>query len=129
MNKLTIIGNLTKDPETRTTTSGAKVCNFSVAVNKGSANKRVTTYFRVAAWNQLGENCAKYLAKGRKVAVEGEVDVSAYLNNQGQPVGQIEVTAREVEFLSAAGEERGKASAEAAPTAQNFQPVEEDLPF
>lgn len=128
MNKLTIIGNLTKDPETRTTTSGAKVCNFSVAVNKGPANKRVTTYFRVAAWNQLGENCAKYLAKGRKVAVEGEVDVSAYLNNKGEPVGQIEVTAREVEFLSTAGEERGKASAEAAPTA-NFQPVEEDLPF
>ena len=120
MNKLIIIGNLTRDPETRTTTSGAKVCNFSVAVNEGPTSKRTTTYFRVAAWNQLGENCAKFLSKGRKVCVEGKVDASAYLNNQGQPVGQIEVTANSVEFLSAAGEERGKASAEAAPTAQNY---------
>ena len=130
MNRLFIIGNLTKDPELRATPGGAKVCNFSVAVNKGSGDNRTTEYFRVAAWNQLGENCQKYLSKGKKVAVMGEVSVSAYTSNQGQSVGQLEVTARDVEFLSAAGEERGKANGAGAPAAK-FTAVEneEEMPF
>ena len=73
MNRLTIIGNLTHDPELRTTPSGDSVCSFSVAVNRrgrrdaqGNQNEQ-TDFFRVSAWRQLGENCAKYLAKGRKV--------------------------------------------------------------
>ena len=102
MNKLTIIGNCTKDPEMRTTTTGKNVCTFTVAVNK---RKKVegqpdAEFFRVSAWDQLGENCAKYLTKGKKVAVIGPVTVHAYANAKGEAAANLEVLANEVEFLS-----------------------------
>ena len=103
MNKLTIIGNLTADPELRTIPSGVNVCTFTVAVNRRySSNKeeRQTDYFRVAAWRQLGENCARYLTKGKKVAVMGEVSARAYESKDGSIRASLEVTADEVEFLS-----------------------------
>ena len=102
MNKLTIIGNLTRDPELRTTSQGISVCTFTVAVNRRNAKEGQpeADFFRVTAWRQLGENCAKYLAKGRKVAVVGPVSVSTYQANDGSTRAQMEVTADDVEFLS-----------------------------
>ena len=103
MNKLTIIGNLTADPELRTIPSGISVCTFTVAVNRRySSNKdeRQTDFFRVAAWRQLGENCSRYLAKGKKVCVIGEVSARAYEGKDGSMRASLEVTADEVEFLS-----------------------------
>lgn len=102
MNKLTIIGNLTKDPEMRTTPAGKTVCTFSVAVNR---RKKVegqpdADFFRVSAWDALGENCGKYLVKGKKVAVIGSVSVHAYTGQDGKPGASLEVIANEVEFLS-----------------------------
>ena len=66
MNKLTIIGNLTRDPELRTTSAGINVCSFTVAVNRRGRRDDASAqpeadFFRVSAWRQLGENCAKYL--------------------------------------------------------------------
>ena len=109
MNRLTIIGNLTRDPEQRTTPSGATVCSFSVAVNRrgrrdAQNNQPEADFFRVSAWNQLGENCAKYLAKGRKVAVVGPVSVHTYQGSDGQTRASLEVMANEVEFLSSRNE-------------------------
>ena len=104
MNKLTIIGNLTKDPELRTTQNGVSVCSFTVAVNKHkSANnqQQEPDYFRVSVWRQLGENCAKFLAKGRKVCVIGPVSVRTYQASDGTTRASMEVTADDVEFLSA----------------------------
>ena len=77
MNKLTIIGNLVKDPELRSTQSGKQVCSFTVAVNRRvkPGEEAKADFFRVNAWNQLGENCGKYLTKGKKVAVVGSVSV------------------------------------------------------
>lgn len=98
MNKLTIIGNLTKDPELRVTQEGKSVCNFTVAVNR--RNREEADYFRVSAWNQLGENCGKFLAKGRKVSVVGPVSVSTYTGQDGNVHANLEVTAEDVEFLS-----------------------------
>ena len=95
MNKLTIIGNITKDPELRTTPSKKSVCTFDVAVNSRRGGEEVTDYFRVAAWQALGENCAKYLEKGKKVCVVGRV----HLHN-GKHYADMEVTAEDVEFLS-----------------------------
>ena len=71
MNKLTIIGNLTRDPELRTTSAGVNVCDFTVAVNRRKTGDKQpeTDFFRVSAWRQMGENCAKFLEKGRKVCV------------------------------------------------------------
>ena len=101
MNKVYIIGNLTRDPELRTTQSGKNVCTFTVAVNrrqKGDA--QAADFFRVSAWNQLGENCQRFLAKGRKVCVVGPVSVNAYTTQNGENRASLEVFAQDVEFLS-----------------------------
>ena len=102
MNRLTIIGNLTGDPEMRTTPNGKSVCNFSVAVNRRNKveGQPEADFFRVSAWNQLGENCGKYLAKGRKVCVVGAVSVREYETQNGKHGATLEVNATEVEFLS-----------------------------
>ena len=103
MNSLTIIGNLTADPETRVTTTGKQVTSFTVAVNrkKTQANQNPQAdFFRVTAWEELGINCKNYLAKGRKVAVTGAVSVSTYTTQNGEYRASLEVMAREVEFLT-----------------------------
>lgn len=99
-----IIGNCTKDPEIRSTQTGKTVCTFTVAVNnrkKKADGQTDTEYFRVSAWDALGENCGKYLSKGKKVAVVGAVSVHAYTTQKGEPGASLEVLANEVEFLSA----------------------------
>lgn len=102
MNKLTIIGNLTKDPELRSTTSGINVCSFTVAVNRRrpQEGQPEADYFQVSAWRERGENCAKFLQKGKKVCVIGPVSVRTYTANNGETRAQMEITADEVEFLS-----------------------------
>ncbi len=110
MNKLTIIGNLTADPELRTIPSGISVCTFTVAVNRRySSNKeeRQTDFFRVSAWRQLGETCSRYLSKGRKVCVVGEVSARAFEGKDGTLRASLEVTADDVEFLSPRSEGSG----------------------
>ena len=102
MNRLFIIGNVVKDPELRTTPQGKNVCTFVVAVNR---RKKVegqpdADFFRVSAWDAMGENCAKYLTKGKKVSVFGAVSVHVYSTQKGEPGASLEVLANEVEFLS-----------------------------
>lgn len=99
MNSLTIIGNVTRTPETAATPTGKRVCNFSVAVNRRVGGQDTVDYFRVTAWEPLGDNCARYLDKGRKVAVRGPVTARAYIANDGTPRANLEMTAQEVEFL------------------------------
>ena len=138
MNKLTIIGNLTRDPELRTTSTGLNVCSFTVAVNRrrsANSNQPEADFFRVTAWRQLGEICQRYLAKGRKVAVTGPVSVSTYTGNDGTTRASLEVTADDVEFLSSRNEDAGytavpSAQPAAAPAMGGFEEVDdEDLPF
>jgi single-strand DNA-binding protein len=104
MQKLFIIGNLTRDPELRSTRDGTPVCSFTVAVNRrqksAEAGKPDADFFRVTAWRALGESCAKYLAKGRKVAVTGSVSVNTYTAQDGSTRASMEVVADDVEFLS-----------------------------
>ena len=111
MNKLTIIGNCTKDPELRTTTSGINVCSFTVAVNRRQSSQHrensqqpEADFFRVSAWRGLADICGKYLAKGRKVAVIGSVSVRTYESN-GKHGASLEVNADDVEFLSSKNEQ------------------------
>lgn len=113
MNKSVIIGNLTRDPELRTTQDGMPVCNFTVAVNRRAraSGQPEADYFRVTAWRTLGENCAKYLSKGRKVCVTGPVAARAYTGSDGIVRATLELTADEVEFLSArTGQDTGGTS-------------------
>ena len=124
MNKLTIIGNLTRDPELRSLSSGIQVCTFTVAVNRRNRSQNAENgqpeadFFRVTAWRQLGENCARYPSKGRKVSLE--------------------VTADDVEFLSPRSEMGEAAPAQGAPAAaakpaapagSYVRVDEEELPF
>jgi single-strand DNA-binding protein len=104
MNKLFITGNLTRDPELRSTRDGTPVCTFTVAVNRrqksAEAGKPDADFFRVTAWRALGESCGKYLAKGRKVGVTGSVSVNTYTAQDGSFRASMEVVADDVEFLS-----------------------------
>ena len=106
MNKIILIGNLTRDPELRSTSSGVTVCSFTIAVNRrfgGQDGERVTDYFRINAWRQMGESCGKYLAKGRKVAVTGELHPRSYVDKNGDTRFALDVNASEVEFLTPRG--------------------------
>ncbi len=140
MNKLFIIGNLTRDPELRTTASGIPVCTFTVAVNRrrsssAEAGQPDADFFRVTTWRQLAENCNRYLAKGRKVGVVGTLTLQSFVGNDGQTRYSLEVQADEVEFLTPRGEggERMPQSAPSfsTPSQDNgFVQVDEDeLPF
>ena len=125
MNKIILVGNLTKDPETRTTPNGKTVCNFDLAVNDRQGN---ATYFRISAWEKQGENCQRYLSKGKKVMVTGPVSARAYTDRNGKANVSIEVTANEVEFLSPANTAATPAPAPYPPSAP--MPVEvDDVPF
>lgn len=136
MNKLIIVGNLTRDPELRTTQNGKNVCTFTVAVNRRKGDE--ADFFRVTAWDQLGDNCQRYLAKGRKVAVVGSVSVNSYTTQNGEHRASLEVSASEVEFLSSKneGQQNGEYATqtvrEAAPTnvPVGYEEVtDDDLPF
>ena len=102
MNKITIIGNLTQDPQKNTTATGLTVCSFTVAVNRKFPvnGEKVTDYFRVQTWRQLADICGKYLTKGRKVAVIGELQAKTYQNKEGFTKMSLEIQADEVEFVS-----------------------------
>lgn len=103
MNKWIGIGNLTRDPELSETNSGVSVCKFSIAVNRNytDANgERGVDFINVVVWRQLGENCAKYLKKGKKVCVVGSIQTRSYENSNGEKRNVVEVVATDVEFLS-----------------------------
>ena len=145
MNKLTIIGNLTKDPELRTTQAGVSVCDFTVAVNRRqtqqqrqNGEEQQADYFRISAWRDRGELCAKFLQKGKKVCVIGPVSVRTYTGSDGTTRASLEVTADDVEFLSSRNDAEAAggytAPAAEAPSAETpaagFTAVETDeLPF
>lgn len=127
MNRIVIIGNLTRDPDSKVTQSGVNLTTFTVAVNRRKTQQDgqpEADFFRVTAWRQLGENCAKYLAKGRKVCVIGPVSVSTYKGQDGQTRASLEVTADDVEFLSPKGE--GDEPRQAAKDAQREAAEERD---
>lgn len=102
MNKVTIIGNLTKAPELRSTQAGVNVCGFTVAVNRPKTQNNPdpgADYFNVNAWRQLGENCARFLEKGKKVCVIGRISLRTW-EKDGKHGASLEVTAEDVEFIS-----------------------------
>ena len=103
MNKVVLIGNLTKDPDVRTTSGGASVTTLSIAVNrrfKDKSGERVTDYFRTVTWNKLADICGKYLVKGSKVSVSGELQTKDYEAKDGTKRYVTEILADEVEFLT-----------------------------
>lgn len=125
MNKCTLIGNVCHTPETRTIPSGKTVCQFEIAVNKKRGGEDKTEYFRVSAWGKLGEICQQYLGKGRKVCAIGEIGARAYVGKDGTAKYQLELTADEVEFLTAA-----EPAAQQKPATADWETVDDsELPF
>ena len=134
MQKIFITGNLTADPELRSTTNGVSVCSFTIAVNrrfKGASGEQKTDFFRVNAWRQLGETCARYLSKGKKCAVIGEIQPRLYEAKDGKTRMSLDVQADEVEFLSSRSDARddsGYQPSEPSPSGFTDIPADE-IPF
>ena len=102
LNKVILIGRLTREPELRYTGSGVPVANFSLAVDRPYANQqgeRETDFIRVVVWRKLAEVCAKNLGKGRLVAVEGRLQISSYEAQDGSKRQATDVIAENVRFL------------------------------
>lgn len=129
MNKITIIGNLTENPESRVVNTGkgaSNVCNFTVATNRFVRGQKRTTYFRVSCWGKQADNAMKYLLKGRKVAVTGPVEASAYTVQDGSARARLEVYADEIEYLSS----RQDDGQQAPPPSDDYVPAyDEEGPF
>lgn len=130
MNVLNIIGNLTRDPESRQV-GDKSVCNFTVAVNR---RKKVegqpdADFFRVSAWGKTGENCQKFLSKGRKVGVTGSVSVHPFAGQDGTPKASLEVLASDVEFLSSGNSEQSAPAPATQTDGTQVNIDESELPF
>ncbi|MBQ6727399.1 MAG: single-stranded DNA-binding protein [Clostridia bacterium] len=103
MNKVILVGNLTRDPELSETPNGVAVCRFSIAVSRDYANSdgtRETDFFNITVWRGRAENCGKYLKKGNKVAVVGSLQNRSYEDKDGIKRNITDVVANEVEFLT-----------------------------
>ena len=136
MNKVILIGNLADDPKTSMTASGILKCTFRLATQRKYTNQqtgqREADFHSVVVWRQLAELCAKYLAKGRKCAVEGSINYRSYDAKDGSKRYVTEIVADSVEFLSARQQDGQSAGAQAGMNTQQegFVPVDDDdLPF
>ena len=135
MNKVFLIGNLTRDPELSTTNSGISVCRISIAVSRRFANadgSRETDFFNVVAWRAIAENCAKYLKKGSKIAVMGSIQNRSYEDKDGNKRTVTDIIANEVEFLSVRtqGDDMDMVEPVRRSERPSLEPVnEDDLPF
>lgn len=114
MNKIHLIGNLTRDPEFAVTASGIATCNFTVAVNrryKSAEGERQTDFFNCKAWRKLADTISKYLTKGSKVSVVGSVAIDSYEDAEGVKRRSFTVIVEEIEFLSSTSAENTADSA------------------
>ena len=139
MNRVIITGNLTHDPELRTTASGVSTCSFRVAVNRRFKDKdgnATTDFIQVVTWRKTAELCADYLSKGRKVGIVGELQTRTYEAKDGTKRTATEVVADDVEFLSPknesndSGRTRCRNRYQSEPDINGFMSIsDDDLPF
>jgi single-strand DNA-binding protein len=143
INRVVLVGNLTKDPELRHTPSGTAVCNLRLAVNtrrKDETGQWVDkpNYFDITVWGNQGERCAQYLSKGRPVAVDGRLEWREWETPEGNKRQAVDVVADSVQFLGSRGEGEGggggggyiPASAPATPGGEfPTSPTDDDIPF
>ncbi len=130
MNKVFLIGNLTKDPELSTTNNGVKFCKFTLAVSRNYSKdgKRETDFLPVVVWRAQADNCARYLKKGSKAAISGSIQTRNYDANDGSRRYVTEIAADEVQFLSTKNDEDGRDELDDVDF-DALRPIDEDLPF
>ena len=128
MNKVYLIGNLTRDPELSETSNGTAVCRFSIAVNRPYASNGEVDYFNITVWRGVAENCGKFLKKGNKVALVGSLQNRSYDDKDGIKRYVTDIVAGEVEFLSPknVGDDQDKDS---KVSTLETVPDDDDLPF
>ena len=150
MQRIVITGNLTADPVLRATPNGTSVCSFTLAVSRrfpGADGQKVTDFFNIVAWRGLADTCNKYLARGKKAAIVGELQARTYTAKDGTTRMSLDVGADEVEFLSAsntgsapssdyhaavsspAPAPRMQQAPAYAPVDSGFTQVDEEVPF
>lgn len=134
MNKVILVGNLTKDPEMTTTASGKSICRFTIAVQRRYTNEngeREADFLNIVTFNTQAENCYKYLEKGRKCGVVGSIQTRTYEAQDGSKRYATEIMAEEVEFLgSKPEEENGGSKTSGKNDTMKFEPIEDsNLPF
>ena len=127
MNKIIITGRLTKDVEPRYTQTGKCVSRFNIAVN--GYKKDDTNFFNVVAWDKLGELCGKYLTKGSKILVEGQLIYRSYDDSNGNKRNVVEINASNVEFLDTKKQHEQEQQQMSFATAQKLKNSDEDIPF
>jgi single-strand DNA-binding protein len=103
-NKITVVGNLGRDPELRYTPQGNAVCNFSMATNekrrdKSGESQDITTWFRITLWGKQAENASKYLTKGSSVYIEGRLRVEEWSDRDGKSRYTLDVHATDMQFI------------------------------
>ncbi|MBD7967719.1 single-stranded DNA-binding protein [Paenibacillus gallinarum] len=140
LNRVILIGRLTKDPELRYTPAGVAVTQFTLAVDRPfttQGGEREADFLPVVTWRQLAETCANYLRKGRLTAVEGRIQIRNYENNDGKRVYVTEIIADNVRFLES-GNNRNQSSPPPSepsnkdPFSGDGKPIDisdDDLPF
>ena len=130
LNRIILIGRLTKDPELRYTNSGTAVCGFTLAVDSGFGDNKRTDFIDIVVWGKAGESCSQYLAKGKLAAVEGRLQIRNYEDKNGGKRRATEVVAENVRFLSPRSESAGSSPAADDYTAGEWTgSPDEDLPF
>jgi len=146
LNRVFLMGNLTRDPELKFTPQGTAIAKFSIAVNrqyKGSDGelKKQTDFFNIVVWGKQGENCSKYLAKGRPVHVEGRLQNRSYETQDHQKRTVTEIVADNVQFLGSgtgagggaprpvAEDEGGHYSDDFSQSDAPLNPDSEEVPF
>ena len=143
MNKVILVGNLTRDPELITTTNGVSLCRFSLAVQRrfaGPDGEREADFINIVVWRAQADNCYKYLKKGSKCGIVGTLQTRSYDAQDGTKRYSTDVVAEEVEFLSTKGSSSSEESFEPSETGSKtsgkndivnkFEPIDDDnLPF
>ena len=141
MNKVILVGNLTKDPELVTTNNGISLCRFTLAVQRrftSGDGEREADFINIVVWRAQADNCYKYLKKGSKAGVVGTLQTRAYDGNDGTRKYATEVVAEEVEFLASKGATNGEEAENTSGSkstgksddVNKFEPIDDDnLPF
>jgi single-strand DNA-binding protein len=144
LNKIILVGNLTKDPELSTTNNGISLCKFAIAVQRRFPNadgNREADFFNIIVWRQQAENCYKFLKKGNKAGIVGALQIRTYDDENGNKRYMTEIIADEVEFLTPKGSAGGGGEEYLPPDNDSPAParprkpaelkpiVDDDLPF
>jgi single-strand DNA-binding protein len=133
LNKVFLMGNLTRDPELRYTPNGAAVTKFGLAVNRkykqGDEWKKDACFVDITVWGKSAENCAEYLTKGKMVLIEGRLQFQQWETEDGQKRSKLDVVANNVQFMSSNNKPKGEGGASQEGHVDDMPESDDDIPY